>query len=103
MHRTEIPLLCLKYCASSEAASLLPTADLPCRESCTVVPARSPARFELPFREFAMLVPLLRRFEEVWIIWARRVLHPAGSLNTRIRDDAHSTAARSAVDPRVKD
>jgi len=44
----------------------------------------------------------LRRFEEVWIIWARRVLHPAGSLNTRIRGDAHSTAAGSEVDPWVQ-
>src|SRR3954452_16854316 len=102
MHRTEIPFLCLKYCASSEATRLLPTPPLPCRERCTVVPVRSPAGFELPFREFAMWVPLLRRFEEVWIIWARRVLHPAGSLNTRIRDDAHSTAAGSEVDPWVQ-
>src|SRR6516165_12185072 len=102
MHRTEMPFLCLKYCSSSEATRLLPTPPLPCRERWTVVPVRSPTGFELPFREFAMLVPLLRRFEEVRVIWARTVLHPAESLNTRIRDDAHSAAAGYAVDPRVQ-
>src|SRR5215813_8172645 len=102
MHRAEIPFLCLKYWASSEATRLLPTPPLPCRERCTVVPMRSPAGFELPFRELAMLVPLLRPIEEVWIIWARTVLHPAGSLNTRIRDDAHSAAVGYEADPRVQ-
>src|SRR5260370_1050201 len=102
MHRAEIPFRCLKYWARSEATRLLPTPPLPCRERCTVVPARSPEGFELPFREFAMFVPLLRRFEEVWIIWAQTVLHPAASLNTRIQDDAHLTAAGSEAGPRVQ-
>src|SRR5437588_495292 len=102
MHRTEIPFLCLKYWASSEATRLLPTPPSPCSERCTAVIPGSPAGFELPFREFAMFVPLLRCFVGVWIIWAQTVLHPAGFLNTRIRDDAHSTAAGSEVDPRVQ-
>src|ERR1035438_4621677 len=104
MHRTDIPFRSRKYCASREATRLLPTPPLPWRERCTVVPLESAAGFVLPFRAFAIFVPFLgRRFVVVWIIWARTVLHLAGSLNTRIRDDAHSTAAGSEVDPRVKD
>src|SRR4051812_24356628 len=102
MHRAEMPFLSLKYWASNEATRLLPTPPLPCSERCTVVAARSPAGFEVPFREFAMLVPLLRRFDEVWIIWARTVLHPAASLNIRIRDDVHLSAGGYEVDPRVQ-
>src|ERR1041384_1933443 len=56
MHRTGIPLRCLKYWASSDATRLFPTPPFPCNERWMLVGSTS--RFEpgFPLREFPIVI-----------------------------------------------